>query len=71
VGNVNKTHKIVKMQKLLEGDKDYNIGKLQEILERAEKRHTLEDLGIYGHRQNYGKNKTFNLDRRRLRPIFP
>jgi hypothetical protein len=44
---VNKTHKIVKMQKLLEGDKDYNIGKLQEILERAEKRHTLEDLGIY------------------------
>ena len=26
---------------------------------------------IYGHRQNYGKNKTFNLDRRRLRPIFP
>jgi hypothetical protein len=35
------------MQKLLEGDKDYNIGKLQEILERAEKKHTLEDLGIY------------------------
>ena len=26
---------------------------------------------IYGIRQNYGKKKTFNLDRRRLRPIFP
>jgi hypothetical protein len=25
---------------------------------------------VYGHRQNYGK-KTFNLDRRRLHPIFP
>jgi hypothetical protein len=37
------------MQKLLEGDKDYNIGKLQEILERAEKRHTLEDLGMGCH----------------------
>ena len=26
---------------------------------------------MYGNRQNYGKKKTFNLDRRRLRPIFP
>jgi hypothetical protein len=25
----------------------------------------------YGHRQNYGKKKTFNIARRRLRPIFP
>ena len=38
---------MVKMQESLEGDKDCNIGKLQEILERAEIRHTLEDLGIY------------------------
>ena len=37
---------MVKMQESLEGDKDCNIGKLQEILERAEIRHTLEDLGI-------------------------
>ena len=46
-GKCGKTHKMVKMQESLEGDKDCNIGKLQEILERAEIRHTLEDLGIY------------------------
>ena len=46
-GKREKTHKMVKMQESLEGDKHWNIEKLQEILERAEKRHTLEDLGIY------------------------
>ena len=32
---------------------------------------TLYFILYYGHRQNYGEKKTFNLDRRRLRPIFP
>ena len=63
------------------GDKAQPRYNLQESLNQLSINHGLSIVSlyiyiwyayIYGNRQNYGKQKkTFNLDRRRLRPIFP